>query len=151
MSPLELIQDAEALAGMSAGEQLYAGGQVAVLGMFIVFSILLLLFLTIKVIETFAGSDGQAVTPGASGSKTAVSDQPSPAPSPAPAAEKEDGLDPEIIAAITASLQAFYEERGGRFRILRVKKRSRPLPAWMREIESESEAVDITSESKEVK
>ncbi len=147
MSPLELIQDAETLAEMSTLEQLYAGGQVAILGMFIVFTILLILLLTVKAIEKFAADktpedDSQSAGAGAKKSVQKVEDHDR---------EKEEDLDPKILAAITASLQSYYREKAGKFRIIRVQKKSRQISPWMREIKSEEEAHDLRNGNREVK
>ncbi len=151
MSPLELIQDAEALAEMSTAEQLYAGAQVAVLGMVIVFSILLILLITIKIIEKFAGSKAAAEKmssavdekkPGLQEKAAESSGHKKP--------EKKGEIKPEVMAAITASIQAFYGQRSEKFRIIRVQKKSRPVSAWMRKIESDTEARETRSENREV-
>lgn len=151
MSPLELIQDAETLAEMSTLEQLYAGGQVAILGMFIVFTILLILLLTVKAIEKFAADktpedDSQSAGAGAKKSVQKVEDHDREKVS-----EKEEDLDPKILAAITASLQSYYREKAGKFRIIRVQKKSRQISPWMREIKSEEEAHDLRNGNREVK
>lgn len=149
MSPLELIQDAEALAEMSTAEQLYAGAQVAVLGMVIVFTILLILLVTIKSIEKFAGNSAAAgrISEPKSPAKSGGKSEPEISGETKPEAPKE-GLNPEVLAAITAAIQAFYAKRSQKFRVIRVEKKSRPVSAWTREVESEMDAVETRNENR---
>lgn len=151
MSPLELIQDADALAEMSPGEQLYAGAQVAVLGMVIVFIILLILLITIKVIERFFGNRAAADKMAGPTNEEKIQEGASSVISGAEKSrEEKEKLSPQVLAAITASIQEFYRGRSDKFRIIRVKKNSSPVSPWMRDIDSEAEAVETRSENREV-
>ncbi len=125
MSPLELVRDAETLAEMSLGDTLIAGAQIAMVGMIVVFSILVLLMISIKIMEKLVNSNGK-VPGGKVGDKSMSS------------LEKretkkktisDDKLDPEILAVISASIQSYYGS-DKRFKILRVKSQGEKLSAW---------------------
>ncbi|SDM03025.1 OadG family protein [Halarsenatibacter silvermanii] len=138
MSPLELIQDPEALAEMSVFDQLFAGGQVAILGMTIVFGILLLLLVTIKGIEIVAAESSKSSDKPAKNrteeptkSEKETSKEKETAQKQTGGAEKTGAIKPEIMAAIMAAVRSYYQEEGEDFRILRVSRGNQPISAWM--------------------
>lgn len=126
MSPLELIRDAEALAEMSLGETLIAGVQIALVGMIVVFSILVLLMISIKIMERLVNSDG--TSPADKSTKKAKPESEKKSKSRG-SKTRADKLDPEILAVITASIQSYYGS-GKKFKILRVKDHDEKISAW---------------------
>ena len=127
MTPLELIQDPEAMAGMTVGELLTAGLQIAIVGMLIVFVLLLILLAAVKLIEKIYYRDRELPRPEGKQASGERGNKPgSPAGEPAAAEEAgESGLSRRKIAAIAGALMVYYGDSGKKYKILRVKKLDR--------------------------
>ena len=131
MTPLELIQDPEAMAGMTVGELLTAGLQIALVGMLIVFVLLLILLGAVKVMEKIHYRDKKL--PRAEEKEPAggtAKERTSPiGESSAPGEAPESGLSRREIAAVAGALMSYYSESQKKYKILRVKKLD-PASGW---------------------
>ncbi|GEM_PF-856363 len=138
MTPLELIQDPEAMAGMTVGELLTAGLQIAIVGMLIVFVLLLILLAAVKLIEKIYYRDRElprSERKQAAGERGSIPD--SPAGEPAAAEEAgESGLSGQKVAAIVGALMVFCGDSGKKYKILRVKKLNR-ASGWQQKSRSQ--------------
>ncbi len=127
MTPLELIQDPEAMAGMTVGELLTAGLQIAIVGMLIVFVLLLILLAAVKLIEKIYYREGELSRSEArQAAEKRVNKPTSPEGEPAAAeVAGEPGLSGRKAAVIAGALMSYYGDSEKKYKILRVKKLDR--------------------------
>ena len=101
------------------GSAISLGIETALLGMGIVFSVLILIWIILAVF-------GKIATAGTKKEKSAAKAAPAPAPAPAPVAATDDA---ELVAAITAAVSLCMEMPVGSFRVVSFRK-TNTKQAW---------------------
>ena len=116
-----MIRDESVITSMSAGEQFIAGGQVAILGMVIVFSILLILMLAVKGMEITMVDTPQA--------QPVEKSQKESTPQEKDTVEEEEGKDQKLLAVISAAVASYLGE-DKKFRVTRIRKIEDDISSW---------------------
>ena len=104
---------------MTLGEKLSLGGQVALLGMGTVFSVLAILWGLVELMHLLLTGVGGGKKKKAAPAKA---EAPAPAPAPAPAAPAAAADDLEIVAVITAAVAAASGSSPSSFRVVSFKR-----------------------------
>lgn len=120
MNPLELLRDPSLVQSMSLGEKLISGLQVAILGMSIVFTILILLMLVLKFLEIAFSEDMDF--------KEDISETKTPVPEFEPEISKKE----EKVAAIMAAIMSLEDVSKSKFRIKKITRTDDDVPIWGR-------------------
>ena len=120
MNPLELLRDPSLVQSMTLSEKLISGLQVAILGMSIVFTILILLMLVLKLLEIVFSEDMDF--------KEDVSETQTTVPEYEPEIDRND----EKVAAIMAAIMSLENVSKGKFRIRKITRTKDDVPIWGR-------------------
>ena len=120
MNPLELLRDPSLVQSMTLSEKLISGLQVAILGMSIVFTILLLLMLVLKLLEIIFSEDMNF--------KEDLSETQTTTPEYEPKIDSND----EKVAAIVAAVMSLENVSKSKFRIRKITRTKDDVPIWGR-------------------
>jgi len=120
VNPLELLRDPSLVQSMTLSEKLISGLQVAILGMSIVFTILILLMLVLKLLEIVFSEDMDF--------KEDVSETQTTVPEYEPEIDRND----EKVAAIMAAIMSLENVSKGKFRIRKITRTKDDVPIWGR-------------------
>ncbi|MCF8000715.1 MAG: OadG family protein [Halanaerobiales bacterium] len=120
MNPLELLRDPSLVQSMTLSEKLISGLQVAILGMSIVFTILILLMLVLKLLEIIFSEDMDF--------KEDVSETQTTVPEYEPEIDRND----EKVAAIMAAIMSLENVSKSKFRIKKITRTEDDVPIWGR-------------------
>ena len=120
MNPLELLRDPSLVQSMTLSEKLISGLQVAILGMSIVFTILLLLMLVLKLLEVIFSEDMDF--------KEDLSETQTSKPEYEPEIDRND----DKVAAIMAAVMSLEDVSKSKFRIRKITRTKDDVPIWGR-------------------
>ncbi len=122
MNPLELLRDPTLVQSMTLSEKLISGLQVAILGMSIVFTILILLMLVLKILEVIFSED-MDFKEDLSETQTQTA---------TPEYEPEIDRNEEKVAAIMAAVMSLEDVSKSKFRIRKITRTKDDVPIWGR-------------------